>query len=628
MSLGSQIASIKDAARVLKTLPRLRRRTVIVVLIFLVGFVFLFLRLFYLQILQANTLSTSASAFRAQSYTIHGKRGDILDSKGQVLATSIERYNVGVNQELISTYVRYGSREQNGKTVTYVDGTGAAAAAEDLAPLLNMDRAELGGMLLGGESKSTFAYIARDISPETWREIQRLGIPGIEPEQYMKRIYPNGNIAGNVIGFVGQTGDVPNRVVGQMGIEASQEEVLAGKDGQTTLEVTSAGVVLPNGVVESEEAVDGSSVRLTIDRDLQNSLMVAVDNTVDRYHAEWGAAVVIEVGTGRVLALVDSDSPDPGNLEATDPKNWGSHAVQAPIEPGSSGKLITFSAAIEEGTIDPYSLFPVSSEITMPNGETIKDAEPHGTDSMTVAGILAKSYNSGLVQIGDTIDDKTRYSYLRSFGIGRATGIELPAESAGIIRDYSEWDKRTRYTTMFGQSWAATTVQLGQVVATIANGGVEVPLHIIDSTIDPDGIEHPTVVGKTRRVISEETATTMSQIMQAGTQKGATGILAAIDGYNVAGKSGTAEVPDENGRLTKNASTFVGFLPAEDPQIAIAVVAYGATGHQAYGSYVAAPVFKEVGTFAVRQLGIPPSTEPPYVYPWTESELQAQGRHQ
>lgn len=626
MSLGSQVAGVKDAARVIKALPRLRRRTAVVVLIFLVGFVFLFLRLFYLQILQADTLSASASEFRAQSYTVHGKRGDILDSKGQVLATSIERYNVGVNQELISTYVRYGTRHQKGKSVTYVEGTGAAAAAEDLAPILNMDRAELGGKLLGGENKSTFAYIARDISPEKWREIQRLGIPGIEPEQYMKRVYPNGKVAGNIIGFVGQTGDGPNHVVGQMGIEASQEEILAGKDGQTTVEVTSAGVVLPNGVVQSEEAVDGSSVRLTIDRDLQNSLMIAVDKAVDRYQAEWGAAVVIEVGTGRVLALADSDSPDPGNLSATDPKNWGSHAVQAPVEPGSSGKLITFAAALEEGTIDPYSLFPVSTEITMPNGETIHDAIPHATDTMTVVGILANSYNSGLVQIGDTIDDKTRYSYLRSFGIGRATGIELPAESSGLISDYKEWDNRTHYTTMFGQSWAATTVQLGQMVAIIANGGVETPLHIIDSTIDSDGVEHPTVVGKTRRVLSEETATTMSRIMQAGTQEGAV-TLAAIDGYNVAGKSGTAEVPDEHGRLTKRVSTFVGFFPAEDPQIAIAVVAYGAPP-PAYGSYVAAPVFKEVGTFAVRQLGIAPSTEPPYTYPWTASELQAQGKRQ
>lgn len=631
MSLGSQFASVKDAMGVLKTLPRPRHRTVIVVLIFLVGFLFLFLRLFYLQILQEDALSASAAAFRRQTYPIQGKRGDILDSTGQVLVTSIERYNIGVNQELISTYVRYGTRQEGKETVSYVDGTGAAAAAEDLAPILCkerkdlcMDRAELGGLLLGGEDKSTFAYIARDVSPETWREIQRLGITGIEPEQYMKRVYPNGKVAGNIVGFVGQSEDSANQVIGQMGIEATQEEILAGKDGETTLEVTSGGVVLPNGTVQSTEAIDGSSVRLTIDRDLQNSLMNALDEAVKRHSAEWGAAVVIEVGTGRVLALVDSDSPDPGNLESTDPKNWGSRAVQAPVEPGSTGKLITFSALLEEGKVSPYDVYTVPYEITMPNGEKIRNAEKHETEQLTVAGILAKSYNTGLVQIGDKLDDKTRYSYLRSFGVGTATGIELPAESSGLVHNYSDWDNRSRYTTMFGQGWAATTVQLGQIAAIIANGGVYVPVHIIDSTIDADGVEQPTVVDKTKRVISEETAQTMLQMMQAVTQKGATAPLAAIDGYNVAGKTGTAQVPDENGRLTKTVSSFVGILPAENPQIAVAVVVYGAAG-TAYGGDVAAPVFKEVGTFAVRQLGIAPSTVPLHKYSWTATELQAQG---
>lgn len=627
MSLGSQTASVKSFMRTLMQLPRLRRRTALVVLIFLIGFFFLFLRLFYLQVLRADTLSVSASAFRTQSYVIHGKRGDILDSKGEVLATSIERYNVGVNQQLISSYVRYGTRKENGKTVSYVSGTGAAAAAEELAPILEMDRAELGGMLLGGKEKSTFAYIARDISPEKWREVQRLGIIGIEPEQYMKRVYPNGSVGGNILGFIGQSDDNPNAIVGQMGIEATQEDVLAGQDGKTTVEVTATGVVLPSGKTQTEKATDGSSVRLTIDRDLEDSLMTAVNEAVARHSAKWGAAVVIEVGTGRVLALVDSNSPDPGHLEAVSSEDWGSRAVQAPVEPGSTGKLVTFSAVLEEGTVTPDTLFTVPYEITMPNGETIHNAEAHETEQMTVAGILAKSHNTGLVQIGDTIGDKKRYSYLKSFGIGSPTGIELPAESAGLLHDVSDWDRRTRYTTMFGQGWAATTVQLGQVGAIIANGGVEVPLHIVDSVIDAHGVEQPTVVGKPRRVISQKTAQTMLQMMQAVTNKHATAPLAAIEGYNVAGKTGTAQVPDESGHLTRRVSSFVGILPAEDPQIVVAVVVYGAAG-TAYGGDVAAPVFKDVGTFAVRQLGIAPSTVPLYMYPWTASELQTQGGSQ
>ncbi|MBR5950592.1 MAG: penicillin-binding protein 2, partial [Actinomycetaceae bacterium] len=594
MSVGSQIAGVKTFMHAIMRLPRLRRRTAVVILIFLIGFLFLFLRLFYLQVLRADTLADSATDFHTHKSVEHGKRGDILDSKGEVLATTIERYNVGVDQKRISNYVRYDSRKVNGKSVFYVSGTGAAAAAEELAPILNMDRAELGGLLLGGKNKSTFVYIARDISPETWREIQRLGITGIEPEQYMKRVYPNGNVAGNVLGFIGKSDESPDVAVGQMGIEATQEEILAGKDGETKVQIAPTGVVLPSGETRREEAVDGSSVRLTIDRDLQNSLMQAVDSAVERHHAQWGAAVVVEVGTGRVLALVDSNSPDPGNLEGS-PEDWGSRAVQAPVEPGSTGKLITFSTVLEKGTVDPYTVYTVPYEMTMPNGESFHNSTKHETEQMTVAGILAKSYNTGMVQIGDTVDDKTRYEYLQSFGIGRATGIELPAESAGLLKEYDQWDNRTRYTTMFGQGWAATTVQRGQMAATIANGGVEVPLHIIDSTIDPDGVETPTVVGESRRVVSEETATTMLQMMQGVTQKGGTAPRGAIEGYNVAGKTGTAQVADENGRLTRRVSSFIGIVPAEDPQIAVAVVVYGASG-AGYGGDVAAPVFKDVGT--------------------------------
>lgn len=615
------VSRLGELVRSYTSLSLVSRRLVVITAFFLLGVFLLFFRLFFLQVSAADTLARTASTFRTNTYVLHSKRGDIVDSSGAVLATSVERYNVGVNQQLIGGYVRY---EEDGKTVS---GTGAAAAAEALAPILELDRAELGGILLGEgaqEDRSTFVYIKKDISPETWREVKELGIPGIEPEQYMKRVYPNGSVAGNILGYVGLTGTGDDEVpIGQMGIEASQEEILHGVDGEMTVETVS-GAVLPSGHEETIPAIDGGSVKLTIDRDLENSLMGAVDEAVRRHSAKWGAAVVIEVGTGRVLALVDSDSPDPSNLKATSAENWGSRAVQAPIEPGSTGKLITFSAVLEEGTVDPYTMFTVPYEITMPNGETIHDSEDHPTEQMTVAGILAKSFNTGLIQIGDTIKDDVRFSYLKKFGIGEKTGIELPAESSGLLTAPKKWDRRSHYTTMFGQGWAATTLQLGQVAATIANDGVRVPLHIVESVTDVNGTEIPTAIGQAERVISPETAQTMLKMMQGVTLKDSTAPAAAIEGYNVAGKTGTAQMPDENGNLTKRVSSFVGILPADDPQIAIAVAVYGAAG-TAYGGDVAAPVFKEVGTFAVRQLGIPPSSEPLYKYPWTASQLRAEG---
>lgn len=602
-------------------------RTKLLIIAFLLCIALLAVRLFDLQFLRSDGLAASADAFRTRTYTLHAERGDIKDSSGSVLATSVERYNLGVNQKLIGEYVHYKTdedghliRDAAGDPV--VAGTGAAEAAKVLAPILGLDRAQLGGTLLGGEEKTTFAYIAKDISPETWRTISALQIPGIEPEQYMKRDYPNGPVAGNIIGYVGETAQNPN-AVGQAGIERSQEDVLAGVDGSYTVQTAGGGAVVPNGTANRVEPVNGRDVRLTIDRDLQNSLMEALDRSVAANSAQWGSAVVIEIGTGRVLALADSNSPDPSNLKETDPSNWGSRAVQAPVEPGSTGKIPTFSAAIDQGAVNPLTTFTVPDRITMPNGETISDNDPHSTQGMTVAGIMALSYNTGLIQIGDTVQDSTRYGYMRAFGIGSPTGIELPAESAGILRDPSTWDNRTRYTTMFGQGWAATTLQMGQIAATIGNGGVYMPIHIIDSVTDEHGNEVATVPGESHRVISEESAQTMLNMMQGVTQPGSTGWMARVEGYNVAGKTGTAQVPDKNGNLTRRVGTFIGVVPAENPQIAIAVTVYGGAG-AGYGGTTAAPVFKEVTEFATRQLGIPPSEVPLFKYPWYQWEMGKQ----
>lgn len=592
------------------------RRVAQILLIVIVATILLVTRLFYLQVVKADELSTTAREFRTRSYTQEAMRGDILDSSGAVLATSVERYNVRVNQAEIPQYVK---RDENGD----IEGVGAAAAAKELAPLLDMDRAELGGLLMGTDEKqSQWQLIKSDISPEKWREINALGIRGIYPERFMRREYPNGDVAGNILGYTGQTAE-DETVVGRAGIEQSMDSHLAGTNGSLTVEVGPAGTVFPQGAREETPAVDGGSVQLTIDRDLQAIAQEAVQKSVDENSAQWGTAVVVEVGTGRVLALADSNSPDPSNLASVNPEDWNSRAVSAIVEPGSTGKLVTFSAAIDSGAVEPLDLYQVSSRITMPNGESIRDNDPHPTENMTVAGILAKSYNSGLVQIGDEIPDSKRYEYMLDFGLGQKTGIELPNEQAGTLTSYETWAPRTHYTTMFGQAWSLTTLQLAQIAATIGNDGVRVPLHITDGIYETDGSFTPTTVGESTQAISAETSQTMLQMMQAVTDPYSTGWLAAVDGYNVAGKTGTAQVPGPDGRLTGRVGTFAGVIPAEDPQIAVGVVIYNGAG-PGYGGTTAAPVFADIAEFAMRQLKVPPSTEPLYRYPWTETELNAE----
>ncbi|MDP9800255.1 cell division protein FtsI (penicillin-binding protein 3) [Arcanobacterium wilhelmae] len=607
--LGRRIAGSEsfDTPEERTTYSRFRRIVAFVLALLLI----LVSRLFYLQVVVASDLADTAREFRTRSYTQEAKRGDILDANGAVLATSIERYNVRVNQPEIATYVKY---DDAGEIV----GTGAAAAAKELAPILKMDRAELGGILIGGEKKTQWGLVAKDISPEKWREINALGIRGIYPERFMQRSYPNGDVAGTVLGYVGQTAD-SHDVAGRAGIEQTMDSTLAGKSGSLTIEVGPAGTVFPQGTNTSVPAVDGGDVKLTIDRDLQKVAQEAIQDSVDRFGAKWGAAVAVEIGTGRVIALADSHEPDPGNLAAADPDNLNSRAVSAVVEPGSTGKVMTFASAIDQKTVSPTSWFQVSSDRRMPNGEVIHDNDPHPTQMMTVAGILAVSYNSGLVQIGDTLDDKVRYDYMRKFGLGSPTGIELPGESKGILREYTTWGKREHYTTMFGQGWAATPMQLAQMVSIIGNGGVKVPLHIVDGTYDRDGKFTPKPIGKSQQVISKDSAATMIKMMEAVTQKGSTAPLARVEGYNVAGKTGTAQVPDASGKLTRRVGTFVGLIPSEQPQIAVAVAVSNQPA-PGYGSDVAAPVFSKIASFAMRQRQVPPSTVPLTKFKWTKAD--------
>ncbi|WP_239519556.1 peptidoglycan D,D-transpeptidase FtsI family protein [Arcanobacterium phocisimile] len=584
--------------------------TIVVVLIVAL---LLFLRLFQLQVLSAPQLAQTARQLRTQSIMLEAKRGDIVDGKGNILATSVERYNIRVNQLEIASFNEYDDDNN-------LVGTGAAAAAKKVAPILDMDQAELAGIFLGGEEKNQWTLVKRDVSPDTWRDISALGIHGIYPERYMQRFYPNGYVGGNILGYTGVTAD-DDTVAGRAGIEASYNSLLSGENGELSVEVGPWGTVFPQAPKKEVPAVDGGKVQLTINRDLQLATQEALDSAVKRTNAEWGAAVAIEIGTGRILALGDSSTPDPSNLAEVKPGDWNSRAVQAVVEPGSTGKIITLSSALETGAISPTSTFVVPDRITMPNGQEFSDNDPHATETMTVAGIIGKSYNTGLIQIGDLVDDNYRYGMLQKFGIGHKTGIELPGEVDGFLKSDAEWDDRTRYTTMIGQSWAASTVQLGQMISIVGNDGVRVPLHIVDGVYDGNGVFEPTVIGASEQVVSPEAARAANSILQGVTRSDSTGELARIPGYNVAGKTGTAEVPDENGNLTKRVGTFVGLVPAEKPQVAIAVVMYNPSG-PGYGSVTAAPVFADIGKFAMRLLGVAPSSEPLMKYPWTLSEMQ------
>jgi len=553
-------------------------------------------RLVYVQALEGPRLAQDALNTRLWHSTLQASRGDILDANGEVLATSVQRYNVGVNQLKVRDFVAEIDGEEK---------RGAVAAAALLAPVLDRDPAELGAQLVGD---STFVYIARGLTPEKWREILALGIPGIEPEPTTERIYPNGNTAGNILGYVGRDGE------GLAGLELAFEEQLRGVPGSSVVEVGLHGQSIPTGLREVTPAEPGDTLHTTIDRDINFRAQEIIQEAVDRYRAAWGAMVVQEIGTGRILAIAESDAVDPNNYQDSPPENRGSRAVQAAYEPGSTGKLPTFAAALDSGAVTPTTTFTSPDRYTTPSGQTFSDADPHPTEELTVAGILATSSNTGTVQIGDRMSDEERYAYFRAFGLGERTGIELPGETPGILGTPDTWDGRQRYTTMFGQGMAVNLLQNTGVVATFGNGGVYVPPRLVDGTTDASGRFHAAPEPEGRRVVSEETAQQMITMMEGVVSEEGTGILGQVDGYRLAGKTGTAQVPDANGRLTRTVANFVGVAPAEDPKFAVGIVVYH-PGHQVPSSIIAAPAFKEIAAFTLQHLGIPPSTSPPSLFP-------------
>ncbi len=560
-------------------------------------------RLTYIQAFKGPALAEEAQRVRLDTSVTEAPRGEILDSNGVVLATSIRSVDVIVDLTQIPDFVHTPEEGE--------PSYGAVAAARLMAPILEEDERELGARLVG---ERRYSRLARSVTPSAWREIRALGIGGVTPEYRTQRVYPAGNTAGNVVGFVNSQG-------GAAGLEYALDEFLTGEDGEITAEIGYRGQVIPTGYQSLVEAVPGGDVHLTIDRDLQWAAQVAVDETVARYGAQWGAAVVIEIGTSRVLALADSGAVDPNDPGATEPESWGSRAVQNVYEPGSTGKVATLAAAIEEGLVEPTTVFTVPYQYRTENGQLITNHSMHPTWDRTATGILAESSNTGTVLVGQMMSDQTRYDYLRAFGLGESTGLGLPGESRGILHDPEDWDGRTRYTTMFGQGLAVNLVQNTGVFATLGNGGVHVAPRIVDGFTDSDGTYQAVEPGEQTQVVSRETAQQMIRMMESVVEDG-TGKRAAINGYRVAGKTGTAQVADGAGGITATVASFVGVAPAEAPRVAIGVVVYKPTSGF-YGGTIAAPIFSEVGSFALQTLGVAPSTQAPDPYPLSPDDPRA-----
>jgi cell division protein FtsI (penicillin-binding protein 3) len=553
-------------------------------------------RLLQVQALDANDLAAAALGNRLVPVKLPAERGTITDRNGSVLARSVERRNITADPTLFTPSKDYPHPKFS-----------AARAAARLAPLLGMDAAAVAATLTGN-GRTHFAYVAKGVTPQVWRQVQALGVQGLYSERADQRTYPAGSVAGNLVGFLGKDGTP------LAGLEYAENKTLTGKDGSETYERGRDGQRIPAGSSTYSAPVDGSDVRLTLDEDLQWYAQQAITAQVAKTGAEWGTVVAL-TPDGQVLALAESGSVDPNDPGATPVPDRGNRALEATVEPGSTGKVITAAAAIQEGLVEPDTHLTVPGLLPIPHTTPIHDSHAHGDEKLTFAGVLGESSNIGTVMVGRQLGKQKFYDYLRAFGVG-SKQLGLPGETAGILAAPGDWDGRQQYTVLFGQGYGVNVLQAAQVYATIANGGVRVQPHVIAGTTDSSGTYHPTDVGAGTRVVSADTAKKVVGMLEGAVGEEGTGNSASVPGFRVAGKTGTADdLAAEAATHTKQyTSSFIGMAPAEDPQVVLAVtLQHPQTDY--FGGTVAAPVFSSVMSYALQQRDITPSGTKPDLVP-------------
>lgn len=582
-----------------RSLNIMQKRVVMVATVIALVVVFFITQLVRIQLIEGPSTAQAATHSRTVKNTISAKRGKITDANGNVLAQSVERYTIIGNPEAAQDFeptacterTQSYCQELNGKPLTT---TGVAAVAQLLAPLLGMKATEIGGKLSG---TGQYAVLKKDVTPEVKRKIDNLHLGGIVyGDLSNERIYTNGTLMGALLGGVNDDGK------GVAGIEQMQNTVLTGTDGYQIYQQGNGGEEIPGTLTESKQAVNGSDVQLTIDRDVQWRVEQILQQNKEKYHAAWGIAVVQSVKTGEIIALADTDQIEAGSDDA---KMNVARAVNETFEPGSIGKVFTMSGLIQEKQHNMADKFTVPSTLLL-NGQQYKDSFTHGDEHWTLAGILEQSSNVGTILASSNFTDEQRHHYLTQFGVGQATGLQLPGESAGVLSASNAWDGRTRNTVLFGQGYTMNALQINNAIAVIANNGVRKPQTLIKSVTTADGKVQTPKEGESTRVVDESTAKQVLNAMESVSEHYASQGFAGVDGYRIAAKSGTAEVAGANGQLTSLISDYSGIIPADNPQFVITVVYKDPEG--GYGGLTAGPVFAEIGKFLMQKYEVPAST--------------------
>jgi cell division protein FtsI (penicillin-binding protein 3) len=548
------------------------------------------LRLVDFQVVQAAEIRAESMERRAVTSTMTALRGEIRDSSGQVLSRTVFRYDVNVAPKNV------------GPVTTYADGVRTERSVDEivlnLAPLVGLQVAELLPLLQGD---SAYANLAKRVDAETYQAIKDMKIPWIYFDRFSDRLYPNGAVAGNVIGFVSADGEP------LAGLERQYNTCLAGVDGQEQYERSAEGVRIPASSVVTQPVQNGGSLNLTIDANLQFFAQQVLADAVNDLSAEWASAIVMDAKTGKILAAAEAPTVDPNNAAGSKAKDRGSRIFQFAFEPGSIMKSLTTAMVLDSGVANENDVrkAPDSMKLDFAGGR-VKDSFGHETFNLTLGGVLRYSSNTGTVNFGKDVPAKTRHNYLQKFGFGKTTSLRFQGESSGILHPVEDWDRQTYYNTMFGQGISVTGIQMASAYQALANGGVRLDPVLVESCEREDGSVTDLPQQKGVRVIQESVAKNNLELLEKVVEFGGVGRTAAIDGYRVGGKTGTAQVQDGDGYGSRFAISFFGVAPIENPKFVVGVTIYRPVGET--NSARTTPVFKAIMQQALKHYRIPPST--------------------
>jgi len=559
-----------------------RRLTLTVISLLAVILVFSF-KLVDIQVVRASELNEQSLGKRSVAVVTYGARGNITDTNGVLLASSVDRFDITASPKVME------AQRQKGVDVNAQIDELAAATGEDAATIVAS---------LSKNLESDFAYVSKLATLEVRGLVRDLGITWVFDQVHPSRTYPNGAVAGNLVGFIGTDGP-------QAGLELSYNECLASTNGTSTYEKSKDGVRLPGSTVTDTEPVDGGTLALTIDTDFQWYVQEQLAAQAQVVGADWGTATVVRVSDGHIMALADYPSVDPNNVNGVPTTALGSLAFSTPYEPGSTFKPMTVAMLIDQGKIGIDTQVIAPGRIYFPNGGYIRDVWAHNDLRLTVAGVLMNSSNTGTSLLSDMISKADRHAYLTEFGIGQKTGA-FPGESSGKLRPIAEWDQVTNYNIAFGQGVSVTSAQMASVYQTLGNNGLRMPLTLVEGCTLPDGtvVDLPDTQGT--QVVSEYAADQTVLALETIVTKGASSKQLTIPGYRIAAKSGTAEVPENGIYGDERIVSLAGLIPADNPEYAV-VVTLGKPDILK-SSVAAIPTFKNIMTQLIKTFRVQPST--------------------